>query len=239
MSSTDNGIPIAILIVALFIILILVSTNIQVNGQVRCPNGSHRSPLGDCERLSSPDIIDNNTMDSNTSQSLSLEQVTNKTQSSPIASNESLTYDDPLLGFRFQYPQNWKNIIDENIAGTGVAFSLFHLVESEYPHDISGLHLYIKNVPENKTLKQHMMELISKYIDHQSLKYNEIKLSGIPAINASWTLSDKNVILQKSLLNFAIKDNVAYIIDYDAGPEVFGKWLPQVNNIIKSFQITG
>ena len=43
-----------------------------------------------------------------------VESVSNETQNSSIASNGSLTYEDPLLGFKFQYPTQWKQILENN-----------------------------------------------------------------------------------------------------------------------------
>ncbi|MDW0144577.1 MAG: hypothetical protein QOK69_06315, partial [Nitrososphaeraceae archaeon] len=75
-------------------------------------------------------------------------------------------------------------------------------------------------------------------VDNQSLKYNETKLSGIPSINASWNLTkENNQVYGKALLNFAIKDGIAYVIHYDANLETFARWFPEVKNIINSFQI--
>ncbi|MGV8106913.1 MAG: hypothetical protein ACP5OH_03980, partial [Nitrososphaerota archaeon] len=40
-----------------------------------------------------------------------------------FALNQSLTYEDPSLGFKFQYPALWKQILEKDMEGTGVAFS--------------------------------------------------------------------------------------------------------------------
>ena len=70
-----------------------------------------------------------------------VESVSNETQNSSIASNGSLTYEDPLLGFKFQYPTQWKQILENNYQNTGVVFELYKLVNpSSY---LNGLYLYI------------------------------------------------------------------------------------------------
>jgi hypothetical protein len=36
-----------------------------------------------------------------------------------FALNQSLTYEDPSLGFKFQYPAQWKQILEKDMEGTG------------------------------------------------------------------------------------------------------------------------
>ena len=155
-----------------------------------------------------------------------------------FALNQSLTYEDPSLGFKFQYPALWKQILEKDMEGTGVAFSPLPTSPTEH---FADLLIYTTDHQENITLKQYLREFILEQlccVDNQSLKYNETKLSGIPSMNASWNLTkDNNQVYGKALLNFAIKDGIAYVIHYDANLETFARWLPEVKNIINSFQI--
>lgn len=155
-----------------------------------------------------------------------------------FAQNHWLTYEDPSLGIRFQYPAVWKQILENDMEGTGVAFSPLPTYATEH---FADLLIYTTDHQENKTLKQYLREFILEQlccIDNQSLKYNETKLSGIPSINASWNLTNENTeVYGKALLNFVIKDGIAYIIHYDANLVTFDRWLQEVKNIINSFQI--
>lgn len=155
-----------------------------------------------------------------------------------FALNQSLTYEDPSLGFKFQYPALWKQILEKDMEGAGVAFSPLPTSPTEH---FADLLIYTTDHQENITLKQYLREFILEQlccVDNQSLKYNENKISGIPTINASWNLTkENNQVYGKALLNFAIKDGIAYVIHYDANLETFARWLPEVKNIINSFQI--
>lgn len=155
-----------------------------------------------------------------------------------FALNQSLTYEDPSLGFKFQYPAEWKQILEKDMEGTGVAFSPLPTSPTE---QFADLLIYTIDHQENITLKQYFEEFILEQlccVDNQSLKYNETRLSGIPSINASWNLTkENNQVYGKALLNFAIKDGIAYVIHYDANLETFARLLPEVENIINSFQI--
>ncbi len=104
------------------------------------------------------------------------------------------------------------------------------------------LTLFRVDLSENVTLKQYLREYTSEptlYVDFETLKFNETKLSGISAITATWNMSltSSQGPFSKSLLIFAIKDNTVYIIQYKTGPEMFNKWIPDVNRIVNSFQI--
>jgi hypothetical protein len=152
--------------------------------------------------------------------------------------NQSLVFEDASLGFRFQYPMEWKQFLEKDRVGTGVAFSPLPTSDSE---NFADLLIYTSENQQNKTLKEFMNEFILEQlccIDNQSLKHNDAQLSGIPSINASWDLSKKNNdVYGMALLNFAIKDGIAYVIHYDANLETFVRWLPEVKNIINSFQL--
>ena len=175
-------------------------------------------------------------------------------------SNQSLTYKDPSLGFKFEYLAQWNQTMGKNAKDTGVAFDLNNLTSG----GPSGVSVYTDSFQENKerllenegpeeneerpqeniTLKQYMQDFIyAEYccVDYKSIKFNESKLGGIPSMNASWNHVDegKNLI-GKNWLNFAIKDGIAYVIYYHTPTEEsFDKFLPQVKSIINSFELSG
>ena len=152
--------------------------------------------------------------------------------------NRSFTFEDPSLGFKFQYPAIWNQMLEKDFEGKGVHFSPLPTHPTE---NFADLLIYTSYHQENKTLDQYLHEFISEQpccIDNQSLKYNKTKLSGIQSINASWYLTrENNEVYGKSLLNFAIRDGVVYVIHYDANLKAFIRWLPEIKKIISSFEI--
>ena len=58
-------------------------------------------------------------------------------------------------------------------------------------------------------------------------------------MSTSWNHVDESKnIIGKNWLNFAIKDGIAYVIYYHTpSEESFHKFLPQVKNIVSSFQV--
>ena len=61
-------------------------------------------------------------------------------------SNQSLTYKDPLLGFKFEYPAQWNQTMGRNAKDTGVAFDLNNLTSG----GPSGVSVYTDRFQENK-----------------------------------------------------------------------------------------
>ena len=176
-------------------------------------------------------------------------------------SNQSLTYKDPLLGFKFEYPAQWNQTMGKNTNETGVALDLNNFTNVAP----SGVSIYTQRLqesndrpqeknerpeennerpPEIKTLKQYLNNFIySEYccVDYRSIKFNESKLGVVPSMNVSWNHVDESKnIIGKNWLNFAIKDGVAYVIYYHTPTEEsFHKFLPQVKMIVNSFKLSG
>ena len=151
----------------------------------------------------------------------------------------SKSYDNPLLGFKFQYPSEFGEPSQGN---GGVSFIFDKPDDGNFAFD--KLSIFIVDLKDNITLKQYIREYTSQQtsVDYSTLKINETELSGVPAITATYVRSpsvSKSPIWEKVQTTYAIKDNKVYQIYYGTGLEVFDKWLPQVNNVIKSFQITG
>jgi eukaryotic-like serine/threonine-protein kinase len=62
-------------------------------------------------------------------------------------------------------------------------------------------------------------------------------LSGLPAYKSIYTYSDENTIF-KNMETGAIKGHKAYILTYEAGKSEYDKYLPIIQKVIDSFQIT-
>lgn len=180
------------------------------------------------------------------------------TSQSYAGSNQSLTYEDKLLGFKFEYPAQWNQTAGKNTKDTGVAIDLNNFTTvapsgvsiyteklqeiNERPQENESTRDNNERPPEIKTLKQYLNNFIYSEnccVDFRSIKFNESNLGGIPSMSASWNHVDESKnIIGKNWLNFAIKDGIAYVIYYHTPTEEsFHKFLPQVKNIVSSFQV--
>ena len=151
-----------------------------------------------------------------------------------IAYSQSLeTYENSLSGFKFQYPTEWKPVIVEG--SNGVSFDLYP-ESGENRTDV-----FVVAIPMHNSLHQYFREYMGEQsgIDYSTLRTNEFIVSNFPGIMATWNIVDDTGTLAKALSVFAIRDRTLYRIHYEIPPEFYDKFFPQVQNLIKSFQITG
>lgn len=148
-------------------------------------------------------------------------------------------YDNPLLGIKFQYPNEWSSVLDQG--NGGVWFALHNLTGVPYSEASSMLGVFMNDIQDNKTLKQFLREYMSQKTDirYDTLKLNETKLGGIPAISATYevTIPWNQSLFSKALTTIAIRGNSGYILDYQAASDIFDLLLPKVNGILKSFEV--
>lgn len=151
-----------------------------------------------------------------------------------VAYGQSLqTYDNSLTGFKFQYPSEWIPKILEG--SNGLSFDL------NPESSTNRTDVFVVAFPIYGSFHDYFRQYISEQtgIDYSTLRTNEIVVSSFPATMAMWDTKDDTTTLAKALSVFVIRDGTLYRIHYEIGPELFDKYLPQVNNIVKSFEITG
>lgn len=151
-----------------------------------------------------------------------------------IAYSQSLeTYENSLFGFKFQHPSQWTPKIVEG--SNGVSFDL-------NPESCANrTDVFVQAFPIYGSFHDYFRQYISEQtgIDYSILRTNEIVVSSFPATMAMWDTKDDTTTLTKALSVFVIRDGTLYRIHYEISPELFDDYLPQVNDIIKSYQITG
>lgn len=137
------------------------------------------------------------------------------------------TYENPTFAFKFQYPSEWKQVLNEG--PIGISFSLYKLPNSE-PNVSDSLAIMVMEITEDKTLRQYLKQFDSIFnVDFSSLKLNETELSGLPAMNATWYKNN-----DRFQMIYAMKERTVYHSIYQAELTAYTKNLPQVNDIIKS-----
>jgi hypothetical protein len=160
--------------------------------------------------------------------------------SNNVYSQTDTVYTNPLLGFKFQYPSEWG---DPSQGNGGVSFIFDKPSDGNFAFDKLSIFLVDLPTGENKTLKQYIREYTSQQtgVAYSTLKINETKLSGIPAITATYETSpsiSRNPIWEKVQTTFAIKDHTVYQIYYGTDPEIFDRYIANVNKLTNSFEIT-
>jgi eukaryotic-like serine/threonine-protein kinase len=152
-----------------------------------------------------------------------------------------LPYVNSTCGIKLQYPSSWdkeENGTRQDTETDAVTFSL-PAINSNATLDIS-----IDDISDEKgiALTQYASGGVSDL--KQSLKNFKLVglttnnvLAGLPAYKSIYTYADQNTIFKDMEIG-AIKGDKAYILTYEAGMNEYDKYLPFIQEIISSFQIT-
>jgi eukaryotic-like serine/threonine-protein kinase len=160
--------------------------------------------------------------------------------------NKMLTYENSTYGIRMQYPSNWHK--EENLSsGSDNNSMLVDVVKFSSPTKNASdtlsesLDLKIDNISDIQptTLAKYAnnsIEDLTKDFDVIKLDRNA-SLSDNPAYKLVYNGAEEGVNLQAMLI-LTIKGDKAYIISYNAEPTKFAYYLPTLQKMINSFQIT-
>jgi eukaryotic-like serine/threonine-protein kinase len=160
--------------------------------------------------------------------------------------DKMLTYENSTYGIRMQYPSNWQK--EENLSsGSDNDSMLVDVVKFISPtknaSDTSSesFDLKIDNISDIKPITlakyaNNSIEDLRKDFDIIKLDRNA-SLSNNPAYKLVYNGMEEGVNLQAMLI-LTIKGDKAYIISYIAEPTKFYYYLPTLEKMIDSFQIT-
>jgi hypothetical protein len=163
-----------------------------------------------------------------------------------IAHVNMLTYENSTYGILMQYPSNWQK--EENVSsGSDNNSMLVDVVKFISPtknaSDTSSesFDLKIDNISDLQPITlakyaNNSIEDLRKDFDIIKLDRNA-SLSNNPAYKLVYTGVEEGVNLQ-AILILTIKGENAYIISYNAEPTKFSYYLPTLQKMINSFQIT-
>jgi hypothetical protein len=162
------------------------------------------------------------------------------------------TFEDKILGIKFQYPLTWDPLtVTQKPPLNAIEFSHPHyatkmpysLLEQRY----TASQIRVENFfPNNMTLEQYMKVTFtnSRFLpDFTLVELNKTEtLGGIKAYKLVYSYVDKTYgdDAQMTSLNvFTIKDYDAYLISVKAPTTMSFQYVPRMEKIIESFMITG
>jgi eukaryotic-like serine/threonine-protein kinase len=159
--------------------------------------------------------------------------------------NKMLTYENSTYGIRMQYPSNWHK--EENLSSVSGDSMLVDVVKFISPTKNASdtfsesLDLKIDNISDIQPITlakyaNNSIEDLAKDFDVIKLDRNA-SLSDNPAYKLVYNGMEEGVNLQAMLI-LTIKGDKAYIISYNAEPTKFYYYLPTLQKMINSFQIT-
>ncbi len=158
----------------------------------------------------------------------------------PIGGNFS-TYDNSTYGIKFQSPINWKKV---EILSSDYTFIEFTSPLRNAASGPAQIILSIEKDLGNVTTVQQYDEAVNKLL-HSTLGNfsttapRPTTLSGQPAIARVLNVKEPTSGIRIDIAQvFTIKNGVAYIITYTAPAPKYLSYLPIVQQILNSFQIT-
>ncbi|MDQ3838955.1 MAG: DUF1795 domain-containing protein [Thermoproteota archaeon] len=153
------------------------------------------------------------------------------------------SYTDPASGMTFQYPASWElRNIDPSLISPDTV-SATRLVP---PGQVSNqsftdnVIISASSVAGNTTLDQYNEEVLSGYNSSGTVtitKSEPTTLSGLPAHSIEFTENVQGQQLQK-MQAWAISGDRVYLVAYGADESEFSQYLPDVQSIIGSLQIS-
>ena len=157
-------------------------------------------------------------------------------------------YQNVTYGVSMLYPSNW---IQQNNTAVDAEDDRF-IVVSEFfsPEETDGYFAYvtiaIDSMPQTTSIESYRSQSIDIY--RQDPEFQEFQLlsssvgnftlAGMPAYSLEVTYTDPEFGPQNVLEVGTIFENRVYYIQYFADPPIYQKYLPIVERMIESFQIT-
>jgi hypothetical protein len=150
-----------------------------------------------------------------------------------------LTYSDPILGIRIDYPSGWT----QELEGGGLVTFIASLESDSntYPAAV-GIKVQnlasSKNISLNEVTKIQIKNLKQSHPDFKLIESTESVLAGNNmAHKIVFTATDDREHQRKAMQIWTLKGDKAYLITYKAEPEKYSKYLPTIQKMIDSFQI--
>jgi len=172
---------------------------------------------------------------------VSLVVATRQTVFAQQTTTNFLQYANSTYGIKLQYPSGWDK--EENGTRQGTETDVVTFSPPAINSNAS-LDLTIDDISDEKgiALAQYASGSISdlkqsvKNFKLVGLNTNSI-LAGLPAYKSIYTYVGENTIFKDMEIG-AIKGDKAYILTYEAGMNEYEKYLPIIQELINSFQIT-
>jgi serine/threonine-protein kinase len=148
-----------------------------------------------------------------------------------------LTYENSTNDIKLQYPSSWDK--DLNVSSPDVVTFYPSAVNSN-----ASLTVTVDDISDEKGIP------LARYasdsndaIKHETKDFKLVgsttnnTLAGLPAYKSTYSYEGDNNTKVQGMEIGAIKGDKVYIFTYEAGPNEYDKYLPIVQQLIKSFQI--
>ena len=167
-----------------------------------------------------------------------------------VGQEDFLKFENMTFGIRIQYPTNWEKVEDHLPLNVIVVFD--PPGGSDSVIGIDGIDIVIAPVPPNVTLEQYTEDYINLlgdiFSEFSIVESSPTTLADYPAYRVVYTgrvernevfenVQYRDVILNKVMEVWTLKDSKAYLISYYADEKKYDNYLETAQKMIDSFEI--
>ena len=155
-------------------------------------------------------------------------------------SEGSLIYENPVYGFITQYPDGW-DIIIQGASNSSLSVRFNSPLENDTDNFRENLRLEVNNTSNTTGLSNLTSAALTSYLEqYPGFKVIELSSSNlgnntVPAFKLVASLTQEGVDFMQI---FAIKDSKVYTISYISQTSRYSTYLPTIEQIISSFEMT-
>ena len=154
--------------------------------------------------------------------------------------NASLVYESPVFGIRTQYPGGW-DIIIQNSTNSSLSLRLNSPSENDTDNFRENVRLVIDTISNNTVLSNFTSAILASYLELYpdleviGLSSTNLTNSAIPAYKLVASRTQEGIDFMQI---FAIKEDKLYSIIYSSETSRYSTYMPIVEEIIDSFEVT-
>ena len=147
-------------------------------------------------------------------------------------------YQNSSLGFQVNYPQAWLTQNRDDFFAEGILF--LSPLENNADRFQERVSILVENLTEEMSLGEYTKQSVAEIKRLSTPNTSEAQLANLdnnPARQIVYSSEENGTSVQR-MQTWTIKNNRAYIITYTALPESYENYLPRVEEMMKSLELT-
>jgi PsbP-like protein len=224
------------IVITSLLIIIIVSVSIinSINNQ---------QVIAQQEQQASPEEIEGEILRGQRAISIGNDTATATESSVQSLSEGSLVYESPVYGFRTQYPDGW-DILIQGASNSSLSLRFNSPLENDTDNFRENIRLEVNNtsnISNTTALSNLTSTTLTSYLElYPDLKVIELSSANlanntIPAYKLVASLTQEGLDFMQI---FAIKEDKVYTISYISQNSRYSTYLPMIEQMINSFEMT-
>ena len=165
---------------------------------------------------------------------------TTTTDSSVLSLGGSLVYESPVYGIRTQYPDGWEIII-QGTSNSSLSLRFNSPLENDTDSFRENVRIVIGSVSNNTALSNFTSATLTSYLElYPDLELIELSSTNLTssAIPAYKLVGSRTQAGSNFMQIFALEEEKVYSIIYSSEKSRYSTYLPIIEEMINSFEVT-